>query len=169
MPARNQCSGVSLRGRSFNEQVKGLANYAISRRQLLKLCGAAILSTTLVPLFPKRAFAQSVENRWRLSDIRYVPTSTQRICQMTGDYDPQGLPHINYTGQWGIEGTDLGISVEYQGKLFIFFGDVLSADCADPIAYTTAIDPEPYGFQLQPILQNGSCSSFRLLSVKGLP
>ncbi len=168
MPARNQCGGVSLRGRSFNEQAKGLANYAISRRQLLKLGGAAILSTTLVPLFPKRAFAQSVDNRWRLSDIRYVPTSTQRICQMTGDYDPQGLPHINHTGQWGIEGTDFGVTVEHQGKLFILFGDVPSADDADPIVYTTDIDPEPYGFQLYPILCGGPGTGFRPLNVKGL-
>ena len=168
MPAKNQYSGGSLRGRSFNEQAKGLANYTISRRQLLKLGGAAILSTTLVPLFPKRAFAQSVDNRWRLSNIQYVPTSTQRICQMTGDYDPEGLPHINDTGQWGIEGTDFGVTAEHQGKLFILFGDVPSADDADPIVYTTDIDPEPYGFQLYPILCGGPGTSFRPLNVKGL-
>jgi Domain of unknown function (DUF4185) len=152
--------------RSFAE----LANNPISRRQALKLMGVAILGTTLAPLFPRRAFAQSGDNYWLSSgDVQYVPASTQRICQITGDYDPEGLPHINYTGQWSIDGTDLGISVEHQGNLFIFFGDVVSADCADPIAYTTAIDPEPYGFQLQPILRDGPGSTFRPLSVKGLP
>jgi len=88
---------------------------------------------------------------------------------MTGDFDPEGLPHINCTGQWGIEGTDMGIPVEHQGKLYILFGDVPSADDANPIVYTTDTDPEPSGFQLYPILCGSPGTSFRPLNVKGLP
>jgi len=132
--------------------------------------GAAILSATLVPLFFRRALdlAQSVYNWWRVSDVQFVPGSALRMCQMTGDYDPEGLTHNNCTGQWGIEGTDLGVSVEHQGKLFIFFGDVPSANDADPIVYTTGLDPEPHGFQLHPILRRGPDTTFRPFNVKGL-
>jgi hypothetical protein len=142
----------------------------ISRSQALKLVGAAILGAPLVPLFSRRAFApaQSYPDWAGASDVRHVPGSTLRVCQMTGDYDPEGLTHINCTGQWGIEGTDLGISVEHRGKLFIFFGDVLSANDADPIVYTTDLDPEPHGFRLHPILQGDPGTGFRPLNVKGL-
>jgi hypothetical protein len=134
---------ISLHKCSFNKQAKVLANYIISRRQVLKLGVAAILSAMLAPLFPRRASDDSAGNRAELSHVRFVPSSTQRLCQMTGDYDPDGLPHINYTGQWGIGGTDFGVTVEYQEKLFILFGDVPSAHDADPIFYTTDTDPEP--------------------------
>jgi hypothetical protein len=166
--AENQCTEAPSRQRSFGKLTKGRANNTISRYQALKLMGAGILSAMLVPLFSRRALAQSGYNWWGVSDVQYVPESTLRMCQMTGDYDPEGLTHINYTGQWGIEGTDLGISVEHQGKLFIFFGDVPSASDADPLVYTTALDPEPYGFQLHPILWGGHGTSFRPFNVKGL-
>jgi hypothetical protein len=129
----------------------------------------AVLRAMLVPLFARRALSQSGDDGWEVSDVSYVPASTQRICQMTGDFDPEGLPHINFTGQWGIEGTDMGIPVEHQGKLYILFGDVPSADDANPIVYTTDTDPEPSGFQLYPILCGSPGTSFRPLNVKGLP
>src|SRR5829696_4388256 len=166
--AENQGTEAPSRERSFGKLTKGWANNTISRCQALKLVGAAILSATLVPLFPRRVLPQLGYNWWGASDVQLVPGSTLRISQMTGDYDPQGLAHINSTGQWGIEGTDLGISVEHQGKLFIFFGDVPSAKDADPIVYTSDLDPEPHGFQLHPILWGGSGTSFRPLNIKGL-
>src|SRR5215207_7989352 len=91
----------------------------ISRSQALKLVGAAILGASLAPLFSRRALApaRSGYDWWGASDVRYVPGSTLRMCQITGDYDPEGLTHINCTGRWGIEGTDLGVSVEHQGNL----------------------------------------------------
>lgn len=102
------------------------------------------------------------------SKVRYVPGSTRRICQTTGDADPEGLPHINNTTEWGVAGTDMGAPVEHQGKLYIFFGDVPEFDDADPIAYTTDPDPEPHGFRLTPVLQDGPGTSFRPLRVKRL-
>ena len=142
----------------------------ISRSQALKLGGATILGASLAPLFSRRALApvRSEYDRSGASGVQYVPGSTLRMCQITGDYDPEGFTHINCTGRWGIEGTDLGISVEHQGNLFIFFGDVLSANAADPIVYTTDLDPEPHGFRLHPILRGDSGTCFRPLHVKGL-
>jgi uncharacterized protein DUF4185 len=166
--AENQGTEAPSRERSFGKLTKGWANNTISRSQALKLVGAAILSATLVPLFPRRILPQLGYNWWGASDVQHVPGSTLRMSQMTGDYDPQGLTHINYTGQWGIEGTDLGISVEHQGKLFIFFGDVPSANDADPIVYTTDLDAEPHGFQLHPILWSGSGTNYRPFNVKSL-
>ncbi len=49
---------------------------------------------------------------------------TRRLAQLTGDYDPEGLPHVNFTGAWGVEGADLGANTDHDGRLFIFFGDV---------------------------------------------
>jgi hypothetical protein len=50
--------------------------------------------------------------------------TTTRIGQVSGRLDPDGLFHYQDTGQWGIEGVDLGASTVHQGKTFIFFGDV---------------------------------------------
>jgi hypothetical protein len=50
--------------------------------------------------------------------------STTRIAQMSGDYDPENLPHFNYTAAWGVDGVDLGASTEHNGQTYIFFGDV---------------------------------------------
>ena len=59
-----------------------------------------------------------------LGTPRHVPGSTRRLAQLTGDYDPEGLPHHNLTTPWGVEGADLGANTEHEGRLFIFFGDV---------------------------------------------
>jgi hypothetical protein len=37
---------------------------------------------------------------------RYVDGSTQRLAQLAGDYDPDGLPHVNFTSNWGCLGVD---------------------------------------------------------------
>ena len=87
---------------------------------------------------------------------------------MTGGGDPEGLPHVNDTTQWGVAGTDLGVPVEHRGRLYIFFGDVPEFDDADPIVYTTDPDPEPHGFRMIPIRQGGPGTSFRPLTVPGL-
>src|SRR3712207_3249698 len=82
-----------------------LRHRIISRRQALTLIGIAIVRAMLAPLITTRALFQSGGNDWETSHVEYVPASTQRICQLTGDFDAEGLPHINHTGQWGIEGT----------------------------------------------------------------
>jgi hypothetical protein len=126
------------------------------------------MGAMLAPLAARRALYPLGDSGREVSDVEYVTASTQRVCQMTGDSDPEGLPHINHTGRWGIEGTDMGVPVEHQGKLFILFGDVPSADDADPVVYTTDLNPEPSGFRLHPILCGSPGAGFRPFNVKGL-
>ena len=67
MPEDNDIREVPTRGgmtgrNSFDELAKGLASGTITRVQALKLVGAAILSSMLVPVYPGRAFAQSEDD-----------------------------------------------------------------------------------------------------------
>jgi hypothetical protein len=55
----------------------------------------------------------------------WVPGSTQRIAQLTGDYDPEFRTHFATTSRWGVAGVDLGANTEHDGRTFIFFGDVV--------------------------------------------
>jgi hypothetical protein len=56
--------------------------------------------------------------------MQWIPGSTSRLAQLTGDYDPEFLTHFASTGVWGVEGTDLGANTVHDGKTLIFFGDV---------------------------------------------
>jgi hypothetical protein len=57
--------------------------------------------------------------------IAFVPGSTQKVCQLTGETDRQlNQPTVNQTEtRWGPVGNDLGYSFEHDGKLFFVFGD----------------------------------------------
>ncbi len=100
--------------------------------------------------------------------LQFVPDSTARICQLTGDSDPGGRPHPFNTDQIALYGTDLGIPVEHRGRLYLFFGDCKggrhsSAD-GDPIAWT-ASSPEPDGPKLHWLLNEEGY--FRRLIIEG--
>jgi hypothetical protein len=52
--------------------------------------------------------------------------ATERICQLTGSGDPEGIPILNNCAAAGITGADLGIVVDHDtgdGRLYFFFGD----------------------------------------------
>ncbi len=55
----------------------------------------------------------------------WVPGSTRRLAQLTGDYDPEFLTHFATTSQCGVAGVDLGANTEHDGRTLIFFGDVV--------------------------------------------
>ncbi len=60
--------------------------------------------------------------------------STERVCQLTGNNDPEGIPILN---NWptGLAGTDLGIVVDHEtgdGRLYFFFGDTTVRDLPFP-------------------------------------
>src|SRR5215831_3911542 len=55
----------------------------------------------------------------------WVPGSTHRIAQLTGDYDPEFKTHFATTSRWGVAGVDLGANTEHDGRTFVFFGDVV--------------------------------------------
>lgn len=55
----------------------------------------------------------------------YVPGSTHKVCQLTGDIDWEtGQPTAARTlANFGLDAADLGYPVEHQGKLILLFGD----------------------------------------------
>jgi hypothetical protein len=54
--------------------------------------------------------------------------SVNRVGQLTGFSDPEGWVLLNGdTTRWGVRGVDLGCNTEHEGRLFIFFGDVVPA------------------------------------------
>jgi len=74
---------------------------------------------------------------------RYEPGTAFRLCQLTHDSDPGDRPHPVPTTQFGIAGTDLGVPVEHEGRLYLFFGDTAEFEDEvdwDPIAWLTTSD-----------------------------
>jgi hypothetical protein len=57
--------------------------------------------------------------------ITYVPGSTKKVCQLTGETDRElKQPTASQTtSRYGLVSTDLGYSFEHNGKLFFLFGD----------------------------------------------
>lgn len=55
---------------------------------------------------------------------------TEKRCQLTGDWDAQrNQPTLNRTTErYGMLGTDLGVSFEHDGRLWILFGDTIPSD-----------------------------------------
>ncbi len=115
-------------------------------------------------------FQQASSQRNTTPEFSVVPGSTQKICQLTGEYDyyqavvdgvtPQERPTQNRTySNYGIHGTDLGTSFEHDGKLWFLFGDTFATEtipgdpddgqshsnpnpiAADATAFTTDTDP----------------------------
>jgi hypothetical protein len=155
------------------------------------LLGTAVATTDKVAVpIPRIASGTFLRARQRLcalasspSDVvklanyrtpRYVDDSTRRICQLTGPSDPGGLPHPFDTETIDLYGTDLGVSVEQGGRLWLFFGDSReghrSARDADPIAWTTTPDLGPEGHD-PPDLHwwLNEDGDFQRLVVDGLP
>jgi len=57
--------------------------------------------------------------------VIWVPGSTQKVCQLTGETDRQRKqPTLNRTEtNYGLRGTDLGASFEHLGRVCFLFGD----------------------------------------------
>jgi hypothetical protein len=78
-------------------------------------------------------------------DLTYVPNSTKRVCQLTGDFDhAAGAKTLSQTAaRFGVLGTDLGSSFEHKGKLYFLFGDTVGRpDARDALAWTQSNSPE---------------------------
>ena len=83
--------------------------------------------------------------------LRLVPGSTQKVCQLTGEYDRQRRqPAFNQTEtECGLVGTDLGSSFEHDGVLWFLFGDTWpDPGLGDSVAWSEDAEPEP-GVHLQ--------------------
>src|SRR5438105_15415244 len=77
-------------------------------------------------------------------ELAYVPGSTKRVCQLTGDVDRMsGKPTLNLTDKrFGVRATDLGSSFEHKGKLYFLFGDTWGRPGdRDALAWTDSVDP----------------------------
>ncbi len=59
--------------------------------------------------------------------IFYVPGSSQKVCQLTGEMDHQfRMPTASQTAtRFGLVAADHGYSFEHNGKLFFLFGDAI--------------------------------------------
>lgn len=79
------------------------------------------------------------------SDLHYVLGSTEKVCQLTGDFD-RGLqkPTLSQTAtRYGVLGTDLGSTFEHEGRLYFLFGDTIGQPGDwDAVAWTESTDPE---------------------------
>ena len=73
-----------------------------------------------------------------------IPNSTQKVCQLTGDFDRQkNIATRSETGKrFGVVGTDLGSSFEHKGQLYFLFGDTWGRPGdSDVLAWSTSTDP----------------------------
>ncbi len=78
-------------------------------------------------------------------ELVYVPNSTKKVCQLTGDFDrAAGIPTLSQTGKrFGVLATDLGSSFEHKGQLYFLFGDTWGRPAdRDAVAWTKSADPE---------------------------
>jgi hypothetical protein len=101
--------------------------------------GSAILSAFAVTIGISSATAAEREQ------LAYVPNSTKKVCQLTGDIDrAAGEPTLSQTSKhFGVEATDLGSSFEHKENLYFLFGDTWGRPGdRDVMAWTKSTDPE---------------------------
>ncbi len=107
----------------------------------------ALASAASACLRPERGTLTSVETPTLTAartTVRHVAGSTQKICQLTGDFDRQtGQPTVNLTeSRYGVYGTDLGFSFLHAGLTWFLFGDTVGLHGGDSLAFTQDTDPE---------------------------
>jgi len=78
---------------------------------------------------------------------KFVPGSTAKVLQLTGDFDRQlQQPTLNLTEtRFGIRAVDLGYAFEHKGRLCFLLGDAHADGWRydrSPVAYSTSTDPE---------------------------
>lgn len=103
------------------------------------------------------------------------PHRATKVCQLTGEFDRQWqLPTAARTeSRYGIVGTDLGFTVDHNGKLFFLFGDTAPvhrnthAPEDDVVGFSSNPDPSPdQCLNLQ--FRTRSPADYRPLEVPGL-
>jgi hypothetical protein len=73
-------------------------------------------------------------------DVVYVPGSTQKLCQVTGEFDLQTRqPTINRTSsRFALAATDTRQSFEHDGLVYFLFGDSFTGRAIAGAAKTPA-------------------------------
>src|SRR5713101_5113549 len=76
-------------------------------------------------------------------NVTYLPGSTQKVCQLTGECDRERNQFTlsRTASRFGVAGTDLGSNFEHNGRVYFLFGDT-GPDAEDSIAYTEDTNPE---------------------------
>ncbi|MBN2375869.1 MAG: DUF4185 domain-containing protein [Sedimentisphaerales bacterium] len=100
-------------------------------------CSVMVWSLAVVIGFASPAAAEPGE-------LLYIPNSTKRVCQLTGDFDrTAGIPTLSQTGKrFDVFATDLGSSFEHKGKLYFLFGDTWGRPGSrDVLGWTESTDP----------------------------
>lgn len=104
-------------------------------------------SVLLVALTLAVAFGVAAPpTRAQSSPVRYTPGSSQKVCQVTGDLDPERQqPTLNQTQtRFGVRGTDLGAPFEHGGRLYVLFGDTIGRRLEQgPDSVATSDDRNP--------------------------
>lgn len=98
----------------------------------------------ILALLLSAAIGRTPANADEPGTLVYVPGSTKKVCQLTGDLDRSaGTPTLSQTGKrFGAVGTDLGSSFEHRGRLYFLFGDTWGRPGArDAVAWTECADP----------------------------
>ena len=103
---------------------------------------APILRPDALPANPQRNAVRSPAE----PVLRYLAGSTTKVEQLLGEEDKQlRRPTLSQTvTRYGIEGTDLGNSIEHGGRAYFLFGDTVGRlrHALDTIATTDAVNPE---------------------------
>lgn len=105
------------------------------------VCTPGTYTVEKTPLRQDRIFRKFIKNRWLAGNhINHTPPSRNSSYKWIGDY---------------ISGTDLGISVQFKGETFVYFGDthrpdgpfhpycLEDAECNDAIAILNPYDTNP--------------------------
>ena len=107
--------------------------------------------------------------RWQGPVPMHGPS--RRICQLTGNRDPDGLPHINDSTTVGIGGTDLGFPVQHGDSLVFLFGDQFGLPDQidmDPIGVSGASGADIDGFPLSYVTEGGRFRPFQVTQLSPL-
>jgi hypothetical protein len=80
------------------------------------------------------------------TDFEYATIDVVPVSQLCGERQTNPLIPFQNTGAIDLPGEDLGVPVEFGGRLYLFFGDERGNDHnhggGHPIAFTTSQDPE---------------------------
>ncbi len=102
---------------------------------------AAAVAAILVNVSPAES-----QSRGR---VIYLPGSTQKVCQVTGEFDQQRRePTINRTSsRCAFAGTDLGASFEHEGRTYFLFGDSFVGKAAAGVTGNIGFIQSTFGTQ----------------------
>jgi hypothetical protein len=87
-----------------------------------------------------------VNSPWRPAQIIAPRARSQKVCQLTGNFDFQNRAGTSNQSEsrFHVAGTDLGYPFEFDGRVYFLFGDTAGSegDGRDSLAFTRNTDPD---------------------------